>query len=101
MRVDGRLGDQVLYHRVGIEDGEQPMAAFVTKDNEDGTVNVAGFTHYGALFNDHNVSIRFDPTVTEPSNRPHCTYAMHAPDAPPPAAKNGKKAKPEAGKQEE
>jgi hypothetical protein len=84
-----------------MDEGEQPMMAFVTHVNADDSVNVAGFTHYGALFNDHNVAMGEAPSPND-RTRPMVVYPMAAPtpmQPPTEPTKNHKKAK--AGSQEE
>jgi len=92
MASASRVGDRVMYHRPMMDEGEQPMMAFVTHVNADDSVNVAGFTHYGALFNDHNVAMGEAPSPND-RTRPMVVYPMEVP-APPP--ENHKKAKPKA-----
>lgn len=55
------LGEQVYYHAAGVDLKTPPQVAWVTRENADGSVNIAGFDPFGAPFLVHNVEIRNEP----------------------------------------
>jgi hypothetical protein len=64
------LGEKVFYHPASAEMTANPHLGWITRENEDGSVNVAGFDPMGAPFLQHNVRL------ADEAGEKHETWAM-------------------------